>query len=278
MFRKVLLFRNLTDNIPKNIGLYSVGVMLLFLFRLPIDLFQILLGLAAFLVSYSSIYVLNDFYDTEDDKTDIEKVLRKPLAQGAVKRSEALKIFTFFLMTGILLSVLLNLLFLCVVCLLILTNSIYSIPFTRNRKQNLDDTGLVSLKQSILGFPLVFLMQLQKIFLPWTISVEVLQFPVLFAVGFSLIYIVIFRGYKKGWTIGESIKHTLFPFVVAIIVFILSISVYPEPIAQASILLYILAGVAFFRNSYLTDRRVLLQSPVYIFLGIVILFYVISNL
>jgi len=222
--------------------------------------------------------VLNDLYDTEYDKSDIEKVLRKPLAKGVVKRSEALRIFISFLIPGILLSVLLNLFFLCVVCLLILTNLIYSIPFTRNRKQNLEDTGMVSLKQSIFGYPLVFLMQLQKIFLPWTTSVEVMQFPVLFAVGFSLIYMIIFRGYKKGWTIGESIKYTPFPFVIGIIVFILSISVYPIPIAQASILLYILAGIFFFRNSYLTDRRVLLQSPIYILLGIIILFYVISNL
>ena len=75
MFRRILLFRNLTDNIPKNIGLYSVGVMLLFLFRIKIDLLQILLGLLAFLVSYSSIYVLNDLYDIEDDKRDEKKAL-----------------------------------------------------------------------------------------------------------------------------------------------------------------------------------------------------------
>ena len=102
MIKRVLLFRNLIDNIPKNIGLYSVGVMLLFLFRVTIDSLQFLLGLLAFMVSYSSIYVLNDLCDIEDDKKDEKKVLRKPLAHGVVNRSEAVTIFISFFISNFL--------------------------------------------------------------------------------------------------------------------------------------------------------------------------------
>ncbi|MFW9964895.1 MAG: UbiA family prenyltransferase [Candidatus Sifarchaeia archaeon] len=265
------MFRNLTDNIPKNIGLYSVGVMLLFLFRVAFDLLQIMLSLLAFLVSYSSIYVLNDLHDIEDDKKDEKKTLRKPLARGTVERKDAIWVFISLLILGLLFSIILNLMFFCVICILILINMIYSVPVKKN-------TGRKRLKHSIFGLPLVLLMQFLKIFLPWTFSTEMIRFPVLFSLGFSLIYVIIFKGYKENHTIGESIKRAPISVGIAIITFVLSISLYPEPVAQASIILYILAGIIFFRNSHLTDQWVLLLSPIYIFLGIIFLFYVITNM
>jgi len=276
MIRRVLLFRNLIDNIPKNIGLYLVGVILLFLFRFTIDSMQILLGLLAFMVSYSSIYVLNDLYDIEDDKKDEKKVLRKPLAKGVINRNEAVKIFISFLILGLLVSIFLNLLFFCVVISLVIINMIYSVPLTTITNQSLEKVSPRRLKHTILGPLLVLLMQFLKIFLPWTISTEVMQFPVLFAIGFSLIYVILFKGYKEYRTIGESVKQTPFSFCIAIVVFLLSMSVYPEPLVQASILLYIVAGIMIFWNSHLTDRRVLLVSPIYIFLGILALFYLMT--
>ncbi len=105
-----------------------------------------------------------------------------------------------------------------------------------------------------------------------------MQFPVLFAVGFSLIYVILFKGYKEYWTIGESIKQTPFSFGIAIAVFVLSMSMYPEPLVQASIVIYIIAGIMFFWNSHLTDKKVLMLSPIYIFIGVVILFYLITNI
>ncbi|MFX1560532.1 MAG: UbiA family prenyltransferase [Promethearchaeota archaeon] len=277
MFRKVLLFRNLTDNIPKNIGLYSVGVMLLLLFRITISPLQILLGLLAFLVSYSSIYVLNDLYDIEDDKIDEKKSLRKPLAQGAIDKKEAVTILVLLLFLGLLLSALLNLFFFCVIISLILINLIYSIRLTNVRNQSLEDVRPKSLKHTTFGLPLVFLMQLLKIFLPWTINTGVLQFPVLFAIGFSLLYVILFKGYKEYRTIGESVMQAPFSFGFSSAFFISSMTLYPEPLVQALIVLYIFAGIVLFRNSHFTDRKVLLFSPVYILLGILALFYLMTN-
>ena len=278
MFRKVLLFRNLIDNIPKNVGLYSVGVILLFLFHVRIGLLQLLLGLVSFLVSYSSTYILNDIYDAEVDKKDDRKVLRKPLAQGAIKRNEAMKIFWGFLTLGLLLSIPLNPFFFCTVSSLVLINFIYSFPLARFRNQSKEGLHVGGLKQTILGPFLILLMQVLKIFLPWTISSEMIQFPVLFAVGFSLLYVIIFRGYKEYLTIGQSFKQAPFSFGIAVTLFILSANLYPEPLVQSSIFIYILAGVLFFRNSHLTDRRVLILSPIYILLGIFFIFYLMTNL
>ena len=277
MLLRVLLFRNLTDNIPKNIGLYSVGVMLLFLFRITINPFQILFGLFAFLLSYSSIYVLNDFYDAEEDMKDEKKVPRKPLARGVVTRNEALWILLSFLILGLLLSISINLFFFGVVISMVFINMIYSIPLNGISDQSFEDVNLRSLKHTILGLPLVFFMQLLKIFLPWTISQATFQFPILFAIAFSLLYVILFKGYKENLTIGESVKQTPIYFGAAVIVFVLSMSMYPNPIVQASVVLYVLAGIVFFRNSHLTDRRVLLLSPIYILLGILFIFYLVTN-
>ncbi|MFW9786175.1 MAG: UbiA family prenyltransferase [Candidatus Thorarchaeota archaeon] len=278
MPQRVLLFRNLIDNIPKNIGLYSVGVMLLLLLRISINLLSMLLGLLAFLVSYSSIYVLNDLYDAEDDKKDERKVPRKPLAQGVVNRNETKAIFVSFLIPGLLLSILLNPLFFFVVCLLVFINLIYSLPLVGTKNRSSEEIGSQSLKHTIVGLPLVFLMQFLKILLPWTTIPEILHFPALFAIGFSVVYIILFRGYKEYLTIGESIVKAPFLFCASIMIFIISMSMYPEPFLQASMVTFILVGIIFFRNSHLTDRRVLLVSPWYILLGIIFLVFLISNI
>jgi len=277
MIRSVLLFRNLVDNIPKNVGLYSVGVMMLLLFGLTFDYFQILLGLLAFLISYSSVYVLNDLFDVEEDKWDERKISRKPLALGVAKRKDAIAIFSSFLLLGLLFSLILGLLFFCVVLLLVLMNLIYSVSSARIRKQGVEDVRLRSFKHTNLGLTLVTLMQILKIFLPWTFIEQVFQFPVLFAIGFSLVYAILFKGYKEYLTIGQSVMQAPFFFGFACAFFISSMSLYPEPVIQTALVLYILTGIVYFRNSHLTDRRVLLQSPVYILLGIIILFIMISH-
>ncbi|MFW9811094.1 MAG: UbiA family prenyltransferase [Candidatus Thorarchaeota archaeon] len=271
------MFRNLIDNIPKNTGLYSIGVMLLLLFHFSFELLQILLGLLVFLISYSSVYVFNDIFDVEEDMRDERKVKRKPIALGVVSKKNAAAIAVFLLSLGLLLSILLNLLFFCVLLSLIFINLIYSISSPSIRKQSLEDVRPSRLKHSNLGLTLIALMQLLKIFLPWTLIIQVMEFPVLFAVGFSIIYIILFKGYKEYLTIGQSVMQAPLLFGFATAFFISSMSLYPEPVIQASIVFYLFAGIVYFRNSHLTDRRVLLQSPVYILLGLIFLFIMISR-
>ncbi|MFW9891948.1 MAG: UbiA family prenyltransferase [Candidatus Thorarchaeota archaeon] len=279
MFRRILLFRNLVDNIPKNIGLYAIGIMLLLIFDITIDPLHILLGLIAFLTSYSSIYILNDLYDVEEDKTDERKTPRKPIALEIVSKKEALAIAASFIALGLLLSIILSLLFFYVIISLVFINLIYSVPsaYIRHWSQE-ENLQAKSLKQTILGIPLILLMQSLKILLPWTLSNQVIQFPILFAIGFSFLYIVIFKGYKEYLTIGQSVVRAPFFFGFAVAFFIASMSLYPAPLIQASIVTYLLVGIVVFRNSHITDRRVLLLSPVYILLGIIILIFVITTI
>ncbi|MFW9959139.1 MAG: UbiA family prenyltransferase, partial [Candidatus Odinarchaeota archaeon] len=128
MFQKILIFRNLIDNIPKNIGLYMIGVLLLVANHFSIDYAKITLGLIVFLVSYSSIYIMNDLFDIDEDLITEDKVSRKPIAQGIVTKNEACLIFVILLAIGITLSFLLNSIFFVVICALVFINILYSVP------------------------------------------------------------------------------------------------------------------------------------------------------
>jgi 4-hydroxybenzoate polyprenyltransferase len=262
MIQKTLLFRNLVDNIPKNIGLYMIGAILLVADHFSFDPITIGLGLIAFLFSYSSIYVMNDLFDVAEDMKNGEKAARKPLANGTVTKNEAFVISIMLLAIGILLSFLLNLIFLGVVCLLIITNYLYSVPPSR-------------LKHTFLGLPLVLVMQIMKILLPWTTSVDLNYFPTLFVLSFSLIYLIIFVGYKQNKTIGASVREEPVLFGLSILVLITSILLYPSPLFQMAIICYLLAGIVFFRDVRLTDMKVIKLSPVYILLGVFLFVYLI---
>jgi 4-hydroxybenzoate polyprenyltransferase len=259
MFRKILLFRNLIDNVPKNAGLYMIGVILILGAHIDYDPIQVSLGLFSFLVAYSSIYVMNDLFDIAEDRESGEKKERKPLAKGTVKRIEAFTISGILFAVGILFTLLLNFLFLGVTCILMLVNILYSAPPLR-------------LKHGVLGSPLVLIMQLMKILLPWTLTAGLVQFPTLFVLGFSVIYLIIFQGYKQRKTIGVSVRDESLLFGFSIVLFLASVLLYQSPSFQIFILCYLLAGILFFRNSHLIDRRVLVLSPVYVVIGIIMFF------
>ena len=277
MIRKTLLFRNLVDNIPKNVGLYSVGILLLIISGYAFDTVEMILGLVAFIISYSSVYVLNDIFDISEDERDLLKRMRKPLALGSVEKPEAVAICVAFMLAGLTLSLFQSLLFFGAVSALIIINALYSIPIlvlskTQPSPHGTNNQDPRSLKHTIAGLPLVFVMQFLKILLPWTLTTELTQFPFLFACGFSLTYLVIFKGYKANYTIGESIIHEAQLFGAAVVLFALSMLTHQEPVLQASVFLYLLAGIVLFRGLRLVDKKVILLSPIYILLGIIILY------
>ncbi len=283
MIRKALLFRNLVDNIPKNIGLYSVGILFLVMFGYTFDALATVFGLIAFIISYSSVYIINDLFDIAEDKAIPEKHMRKPLTQGLVEESEATTIFLVLLLMGLFLSFILNFVFFGFTLILILVNVFYSVPIAslsakqsipdgfHQQNQEFDYGRPTSFKHSILGLPLILVMQFLKMLLPWTITAQLAQFPFLFALGFSLVYVVLFKGYKKNQTVGESVVQELPLFGLGTIVFVLSMLIHPKPVLQVSIVLYLIAGISLCRNFRLIDKWVIILSPVYIGLGLVFL-------
>ncbi len=285
MIRKTLLFKNLVDNIPKNIGLYAVGILLLVISGYGFEVVATLVGLIAFIISYSSVYVLNDLFDIAEDEMTPVKTMRKPLVLGSIEKDEAIKIGLSLLIIGLLLSLLVDLKFFGIVSILIIINALYSIPiFSLSNKRSLlqesqdNKTHPISFKHSIAALPLISAMQILKLLLPWAFTTNLTQFPFLFALGFSLMYVVLFKGYKKNLTLGESVTHEPLLFCATALIFCLSLLVHSQPILQASIFLYLFAGIVIFRNFRLIDKRVIILSPVYVLLGIIILFWLIFTI
>ncbi|MHA1904340.1 MAG: UbiA family prenyltransferase [Candidatus Thorarchaeota archaeon] len=288
MIQRILLFRNLVENIPKNIGLYSVGILLLVLYRIAIETTSILLGMLAFIISYSSVYVLNDIWDIAEDVKDAEKIPRKPLARGYVDRREAVKLSATLLVIGLVFSTCLNILFFGLMCSLIVVNILYSAPLIHNSRighsshetaQKHNSYGVeyrTSLKYTVVGLPLIFIMQFLKILLPWTISSELANFPYFFGLGFSCMYLVFFKGYKENETVGECIKQAPILALLTVVIFVLSFVVHPEPVLQAMILMYLLAGITFFWKSRFTDRKVIVLGSIYIIVGVFALLYLMT--
>ncbi|UCH05552.1 MAG: UbiA family prenyltransferase [Candidatus Thorarchaeota archaeon] len=266
MIRKTMLFRNLVDNVAKNLGLYSVGVLLLVLQRAAFEAAPILVGSMAFIIAYSSVYVINDILDFAEDAIDPEKTKRKPLARGSVERSEAVRIYLVLLALGLLLSTFLGALFLVVILFLLVVNVVYSVPLITSQK-----AGSLKLKHTMMRWPLVLMMQFLKILLPWTTTAQLASFPFLFAFGLSLLYVILFRGYKENLTVGESVKYEPILPIITITVFLSSLLVHPGPVFQAMIMGYLLAGIAIFWKSRIIDRKVLRIAPVYIVIGIIVL-------
>ena len=83
-------------------------------------------------------------------------------------------------------------------------------------------------------------------------------------------------GYKQNKTIGASISKEPFLFGVSILVLITSMMLHSNPLFQAAIMLYLLAGIVCFRNEHLTERMVIILSPFYILLGVVVFVYMIE--
>lgn len=266
MIRKTLLFRNLVDNVAKNLGLYSVGVLLLILQRVTFEVALIVLGMVAFIIAYSSVYILNDFFDAEEDATDREKTKRKPLARGSVGKTEAMGIYLAFLILGLLLSTCLGTLFLVVVASLLLVNLIYSAPLFASER-----TGPIRQKQTLMAWPLILTMQFLKMVLPWTTTAQLVRFPYLFAFGFSLLYVILFKGYKEDQTVGGSITNKPVHTMVVVTIFLSSLLLHPEPFLQMLILGYLLVGIAIFWSSSIISKRVLRLAPFYIIFGVAIL-------
>ncbi len=86
---------------------------------------DLLLGFIAFCCVASSIYIINDYRDIEDDKKHPEKALR-PLASGAVKKSSAVIIAIVFLIVGFGIAFLIKEKFLFVLGIYFLLNIFYS--------------------------------------------------------------------------------------------------------------------------------------------------------
>lgn len=88
-------------------------------------LFNTLIAFIAFSISASAIYVLNDYFDIEDDRLHPKKKLR-PLASGSISKNQALVIMTVLFIVGFSLITILSVKASSILIIYVIINIFYS--------------------------------------------------------------------------------------------------------------------------------------------------------
>jgi len=93
-------------------------------------LFKAIIVTAAFCLVSSSMYIFNDYYDIEADRSHPTKKLR-PLASGAIRIKTALFLAVTLCLSGLIISFYVNIIALLVISLYVLNNVTYSLVLKR---------------------------------------------------------------------------------------------------------------------------------------------------
>lgn len=88
-------------------------------------LFNTLIAFIAFSISASAIYILNDYFDIEDDRLHPKKKLR-PLASGSISKNQALVIMTVLFIVGFSLITILSVKASSILIIYVIINIFYS--------------------------------------------------------------------------------------------------------------------------------------------------------
>jgi 4-hydroxybenzoate polyprenyltransferase len=223
MSYKKYLYNSITLNIPKNAFQFAIGAVLyLFIFGI-INIAALLIGCAGFLAAYSSVYLLNDLNDVEEDKKDKEKIRWKLVANGQLSVRTAKILMYAFAATGFLLSFIVSKWFFLLVLGTVLLNVLHSWKHTRLKrskwKTSVNMTGIEFLKYSSGWFAL---------------SSNISKFPFWLILTFSTAYVIFYFAYKL--KLNETVmKNNLSVFVPLLFTlafsFFASIFLYSFPLS-----------------------------------------------
>ena len=182
---KNVLYNSVTVSLPKNIIQFFLGFVLYWLLFGSFDPYVLVLALSGFLLSYSSIYFFNDIVDFKEDSKDTEKKEWKLVASGVLSKKAALAIGLAFMVSGLLLSALVNGWFLNIMAAMLLLNFLHSSPYTKIKKRVMPTT----INMTVIEF--------LKYSCGWfAFTGNISMFPFWIMMTFSLVYMGIYMVYK----------------------------------------------------------------------------------
>ncbi|MFZ3077829.1 MAG: UbiA family prenyltransferase [Candidatus Aenigmatarchaeota archaeon] len=168
----------------KNSIQYGFGALFYFAFFGSLDAGMFLLGLAGFVISYNSVYYLNDIIDYESDRKDAINKRKKPLVVGAFTKREAVAYYFVSLLIGLPISFAVNNLFGLLIAGLLFINMLHSIVMKR-----------IGIKAVTSG---MFVMQFIKYSIGWfALTVTLDKFPLFIFTAFAASYVTFYLIYKK---------------------------------------------------------------------------------
>ncbi|MBU3958033.1 MAG: UbiA family prenyltransferase [Nanoarchaeota archaeon] len=168
----------------KNSMQYVLGALLYFAIFGNLDVRLLMLGLAGVVISYNSVYYMNDIIDYKNDKKDAINRKMKPLITGKFSKKEAVVYCLISLMIGLPLSFAVSRTFGMIVALLLFLNILHSTLMKR--------MGIKAVASNM------FVIQLIKYSLGWfALTLTLDKFPLFTFAAFSAAYVTFYIIYKK---------------------------------------------------------------------------------
>ena len=206
-------------NFIKNSFQFIIGSALFFATMNGFSLSNFFIGLIGFVLSYHSVYSLNDLMDYYDDKKDDMRKHFKPLVNGKTKRTHMEAYSFLYLVIGLPLCFFVSTLFGFLVVISLLLNFLHSSPFIR-------------LKKTRFVLPNLFFIEFIKFSLGWfALSSYVNNFPFLFVAFLSTVYVLIYTYYKQNAVNFFKSKSIVVLSIISFSLYIASIFSYPFKLA-----------------------------------------------
>jgi hypothetical protein len=174
------------------------------------------IGLISLLLVYSGVYIFNDVTDLEEDKMhEVNWKKQRPLPSNKVNPGFAKKELVVLIIAGLLLSTLVNWLFMIVLLLIVVINFFY--------------TGLRLKRWPMFSMNLLVALQVMKIVLGWlSINTNTLMMPLTFFITYGLGYGLSISVYKKKRFSSEK-RFRLYAIITglsALVMFVASIIIH----------------------------------------------------
>jgi len=247
MKAKKIFFNSITASLPKNMIQFMFGVLLFWLIMQGIDITIALIGMLAFVITYSSVYMYNDVVDYKIDRKDREKLKWKLVASGDLSIRKAKHLSLVFIAIGLPLSLLVNKWFLMIMILLLFLNYLHTSPRTRFKK---------SITKTTVNMTIIEFLKYSTGWFALTSNISLFPFWLILSV--SLIYTAGYMLYKfkfKGNEIRR--KKTLF-WILGVgsgVSYGISIFSYGFPLSLLFLIVIAVTIFAFFKRIRFVSYR-----------------------
>ena len=227
---KAIVYNSITVSLPKNIIQFLVGIVLYWIIIGPFNYIKAFIGLVAFLITYSSVYIMNDIIDYEEDRKDKLKKEWKIIANGTISIKDAVALLVFMLVVGFSLSLIVGVRFTIAMILLIFLNFLHSSPFTKFKKR---------IKRTVVNMTTIEFIKYSSGWFALTTNIS--YFPFWLILCLALAYTFSYITYKFKLDISWVKKHRLlFSFMLSLasLSYILSLMMYDFPVSLLILLIF----------------------------------------
>lgn len=226
----------LSGHFVKNTIFYLVGLTILWVYGLSLETSTVIFAYLGFMFIYSSVYMLNDYFDYEDDNLYYNKKKYKPSIYAGITKEDLMGFGVFSLVVGLIFCSLVNIVYVKINIILLILNLIHAHKVLR-LKEHLSISNLN-----------IFIIQLFKFAMPWFIIVDKISFmPWAVIVYFASIYVLVYAMQKsQDFNIDKIETKANIILFVSLAVSALFFSIYSLELFRLGLIVSLLVGIVLF--------------------------------